>query len=65
MQVDIITKGAKILEVNNNQVIAFGNAGNEISFPIVIKTGDIQKMYTIHATVKTENGKQVIKTRME
>jgi len=65
MQVDIIATGAKILEVNNNQVIAFGNAGNEISFPIVIKTGDIQKMYTIHATTKTENGKQVIKTRME
>lgn len=65
MQVDIITKKAKVLEVNNNQVIAFGNTENEISFPIVIKTGDIQKMYTVKSQVKTENGKQVIKTRLE
>lgn len=65
MQIDIITKNAEILKAGETQVIAFSNTATEISLDVVIKFGDLQRLYTFKAQVKNENEVKSIKARLQ
>lgn len=65
MQIDIITKNGNILKAEQSQIITLNSAETEISFDIVIKQGDLQKLYTFKSLIKTENDIQTIKARLQ
>lgn len=65
MQIDIITKSGNILKAENSQITTLTSTGTAISFDIVIKQGDLQKLYTFKSLIKTENDIQTIKARLQ
>jgi len=65
MQIDIITKSANVLKSENTEIITLTSGETIISFDIVIKQGDLQKLYTLKAQLKTKNHTETIKARLQ